>query len=68
MDWKLRNSNKIINRVMDDINDMDIVLFHDTYKSTLDAISKIIPMLKEEGYEFVTVSELYEIKKIRNQS
>lgn len=68
MDWKLRNSDKIINRVMDDIDDMDIVLFHDTYKSTLDAISKIIPMLKEEGYEFVTVSELYTIKKIRNQS
>lgn len=67
LDWKLKNSKKIINRIIDDISDMDIVLFHDTYKSTEQTIEKIIPMLKEKGFQFVTVSELYEIKKIRNQ-
>lgn len=68
LDWKLKNSDKIIERIINDINDMDIILFHDTYKSTAETISKLIPLLKEEGYQFVTVSELYEIKKIRNQN
>ena len=45
---------------------MDIILFHDTYKRTVKVINELVPKLKSEGYQFVTVSELYEIKKIRN--
>ena len=30
-------------------------------------INELVPKLKSEGYQFVTVSELYEIKKIRNK-
>ena len=33
---------------------------HDLYKSTIDTVREVLPKLKEQGYEFVTVSELLE--------
>ncbi|WP_322859306.1 polysaccharide deacetylase family protein [Mycobacterium europaeum] len=35
-----------------------VVLFHDTYSSTVDLIYQFIPVLKANGYRMVTVSEL----------
>ncbi len=65
-DWKIKNYKTILNNVLRDTDDMDIILFHDTYKRTVKVINELVPKLKSEGYQFVTVSELYEIKKIRN--
>ena len=61
-----KNYKTILNNVLRDTDDMDIILFHDTYKRTVKVINELVPKLKSEGYQFVTVSELYEIKKIRN--
>lgn len=36
----------------------DIILFHEDYKVTIDAIKGIITDLKERGFIFVTISEL----------
>ena len=38
---------------------------HDTYKRTKESIPKIINTLKKKGFQFVTISELNEIKKLR---
>ena len=35
-----------------------VVLFHDTYSSTVDLVYQFIPVLKANGYRLVTVSEL----------
>ena len=35
-----------------------VVLFHDTYSSTVDVVYQFIPVLKANGYRMVTVSEL----------
>lgn len=35
-----------------------ILLFHDKYQQTVDALDKIIPGLQSQGYQLVTVSEL----------
>ncbi|MGD1238468.1 polysaccharide deacetylase family protein [Mycobacterium seoulense] len=35
-----------------------VVLFHDTYSSTVDLIYQFMPVLKANGYRMVTVSEL----------
>ncbi len=37
----------------------DVLLFHDVYESSVDATIMTIQKLKEEGYEFVTMSELF---------
>ena len=65
LDWKYKNASKITNKVLPKIRDEKIILMHDTYEYTYKALKQILPKLKEEGYQFVTVSELKEIKKIR---
>lgn len=58
LDWKIKNSNKIANRVINKAHDGAIILMHDIYKSSVKAALKIIDKLQEEGYKFVTVDEL----------
>lgn len=55
---KQKNIDTIVDRVMSKATNGDIVLMHDLYSNTLEAIKIILPLLKEQGYEFVTVSEL----------
>lgn len=66
MDWKYKSVDKIVSRATKNTKDLDIILMHDTRKRTVDAVKKIIPILKEQGFTFVTVRELQEIKKLRS--
>lgn len=58
LDWQDQNPEIIYNRVLNNIKDGDIILMHDTYKSSAEAALRIIPELKRRGYQLVTVSEL----------
>ena len=40
------------------IKPRSVVLFHDTYSSTVDVVYQFIPVLKANGYHLVTVSQL----------
>ena len=64
LDWKYHSSIKIANRVMSKVKDGDIVLMHDIYSATANALDIIIPKLLEDGYKLVTVSELFYYKEI----
>ena len=66
-DWKLRNSKKIYEKALHDIKDGKIILMHDIYKSTLESLKLLLPELKKQGYQIVTVSELKEIQAKRNE-
>lgn len=44
--------------LMTQIKPGSVVLFHDTYSSTVDLVEQFIPVLKANGYRLVTVSEL----------
>ena len=66
-DWKLRNSKKIASKVLKKVSDGSIILFHDTYKWTDDALNIIIPKLIQDGYQLVTVSQLKEINELRKK-
>ena len=67
MDWKYKSVDKIVTRATKNIKDGDIILMHDTYERSYKALIKIIPILKEQGFEFVTISELKEINLLRKQ-
>lgn len=45
--------------VMKVVKDGDIFLFHDTHSTSVDAALIVIEELQKQGYEFVTVSELF---------
>ena len=64
LDWKSHNSKKITSRVVNKVRDGDIILMHDIYSATYNAVLNIIPILRDMGYEFVTVDELFYYKGI----
>ena len=64
LDWKYHNSKRISNRVISKVRDGDIILMHDIYSATSNALEIIIPTLKDMGYTFVTVSDLFYYKGI----
>jgi len=60
-DWAHMSSKDIVNNVVNNVTGGDIILFHDYISgegNTVEALEKLIPILKNKGYEFVTVSEL----------
>lgn len=62
-DWEYKKENqenidRIVQNVLDNVKDGDIILMHDIYKNTTEAVRILLPLLEEQGYEFVTVSEL----------
>jgi len=61
-DWKSRNANTIYSRVAGKVKDGDIILMHDLYESTADAVDRIVPYLIENGFQIVSVSTLAECK------
>lgn len=63
-DWKTKNKDSIVEAVMSHAKDGNIILMHDLYPTTAEAFEEVIPVLAEQGFQFVTVSELYEAKGI----
>ena len=61
-DWRSKNKNKICKNIENYVYDGSIVLMHDIYPSTADAVEEIVPKLVEKGYQIVTVSELIAAK------
>lgn len=55
-----------IENVLNKVHDGSIVLMHDMYNNhkTLEALPVIIEKLRAQGYEFVTISQLFEQKGI----
>lgn len=58
LDWKYQNCEQVAACVLSDVEEGDIILLHDIYRSSVYAAVEIIDALLEEGYEFVTVDEL----------
>ena len=65
LDWMNPGVNNIIERVSKKVHPGDIILMHasDTCKQTTEALPIIIKNLKDQGYEFVTVSELLKLNQ-----
>ena len=58
LDWKLKDTGKIIRQVLKDVKDGDIILMHDIFPSSVEAALELIDILQKEGYVFVTADEL----------
>lgn len=58
LDWKTRNADQTVEKVLSQVRDGDIVLMHELYTQTGDAALRIIPELVNRGYQLVTVSEM----------
>lgn len=60
-DWKTKNADATYNEVMK-AKDGDVVLLHDIHEYNVDAVKRFVPDLIAEGFQLVTVPELYEAR------
>jgi len=63
-DWRYRNVDRIISTVLDNLSDGSIILMHDSYDTTVEAVEKLLPILYSKGYQVVSVSELAKLKDV----
>ncbi len=66
-DWASHDAAAIERQVVDKVRDGDIILLHDMSDSSVDAALSIIDQLRSQGFRFVTVSELAQLRGIRLQ-
>lgn len=57
-DWLSRDADKVYESVINNVGDGDIILMHEIYNSTADAVKRIVPKLQKMGYQLVTCKEL----------
>ncbi|MEE1313445.1 MAG: polysaccharide deacetylase family protein [Lachnospiraceae bacterium] len=62
LDWKSRNAQSVYEKATANIEDGDVILMHSLYESTYEAVKNIVPTLKEQGYQLVTVTDLIEFR------
>lgn len=58
LDWKLKDTDKIVRRVEKNVKEGDIILMHDIFSTSVEAALQLVDRLQAEGYVFVTVDEL----------
>ena len=58
-DWESRNADSAYNEFLRSAGDGSIVLMHDVYPTTITAALRAIDTLQSQGYQFVTVAELF---------
>ena len=63
-DWATRDVEAITAMVIHSVGDGDVILLHDMSDSSVKAALDIVDKLKQEGFIFVTVSELARLKGI----
>lgn len=59
-DWEVLNRDKILEVCKRKIRNGSIILMHDKLQATRAAVAELVPYLQEQGYELVTISELFE--------
>lgn len=62
LDWKYRNTSRLISYVKKHAKDGAIVLMHDIHPTTAKGVDRICKNLIKKNYEMVTVTELAAIK------
>lgn len=58
-DWAERNTPSIMTNLKATLGSGGVILMHDIHQTSVDALPSVIDYLISQGYEFVTVSELY---------
>lgn len=65
-DWHYRDTDRLIQYVLSQAADGKVVLMHETYSSTAEAIETIVRELTARGYQLVTVSEMFSTDQLVN--
>lgn len=64
LDWLYKDPQRISDYIMENASDSAVILMHDSKETTKEAVLITIEKLISEGFQLVTVSELFEAKNI----
>ena len=64
LDWKNKDVELNISTILSQVHDGAIILMHDIYPTSVDSISRLVDILREDNYEFVTVSKLAKMRGV----
>lgn len=67
-DWLSKDADKIYEQIVGNVTDGDIVLLHDLHDVTAEAMQRVVPELVAQGFQLVTVEELFKAKGITPQA
>ncbi len=61
-DWKNKDVERIVNYILNNAQDGNIILMHDSYATSVEAVKIALPQLYARGVQVVSVSKLAELK------
>lgn len=67
-DWKYQSADHLVSYVGSVLKDGDIVVMHETHKSTAQGLDRLLDRLEDQGFELVTVEELFWRRGIEPQA
>ena len=65
LDWKHRDANYVCDQIVNNAFDGAIVLIHDIHETSIAGLELALPKLADQGYQFVSVSTLYQYKDVK---
>lgn len=68
LDWKYRNAEKVRDYIVEHAEDGDIILLHDIHATSIDGAIMAIDILKNEGFEFVSLDEMLVFRNVNLQT
>lgn len=63
-DWVSRDEKAIVKQIKENIFDGAIVLMHDIHPETVAAVPTVINELRNDGYEFVTIDDMFQLSQV----
>ena len=67
-DWRGEDADRVARHIVSHTRDGDIILAHDIYPTTVEGVLRAADSLREQGFRFVTVEQLLELRGIVPQS
>ncbi|MCB4757399.1 MAG: polysaccharide deacetylase family protein [Elusimicrobia bacterium] len=55
----------IVQRIVSSLKDGEIILMHNGLPNSFEALERLLPLLQEQGFQFVTVSDLLDKEPVR---
>ena len=63
-DCKSKDADKIAEYIVNNVHDGAIILLHDIYDPSIDGTLKAMEILEQQGYGFVTIDEMAQLKNV----
>lgn len=67
-DWESRDAAQVRDKILEDAFDGGVVICHDIYPSTVQGVVEAVDLLLEQGWQFLSLSQYYQVMGIEPQA